>query len=157
VPLAFLTVFIVVTAQWPTGVISILSGFLLGTFAGRLAKVPEPWRLRHTWPAIVLIVATGAVTSGLTGNLGGIEVGAYHFKADALSITSDGTFGKLGESADLVYLWDCRNAGYVLGIAKNEIVGFQTTRAKDGSVTQQTLFDLIVRKKAIAVGFQPPC
>ena len=40
----------------------------------------------------------------------------------------------------------------MIGVAKNEIVGFETKPAREGSVIQQTLFDLIVRNKTIAVG-----
>jgi len=143
--------------DWPTGVVSLVAGGLVGTIVVRVSNVPQPWRLRHTWPVVVTLLATAALTSGLTGYLGGVQVGDYTFKRDAASVASNGTYAQIAESADLLYLWDCRRAGYIVGISKGLVVGLRTQPGAAKSAREQTLFDLLVRRKSLAIGFQPPC
>jgi hypothetical protein len=143
--------------SWPTGIIGLISSGAIAFLIAGLVDHPEPWRLRHWWPLIVLVLANGAITSGLSGDLGGIQVGDYRFKPDASNIATDGRYAVLGESGDALYLFDCNHHGKVVGVAKTEVIGFRFQTPKERSATSQAPYDLIFRHRSVEVGFRPPC
>ena len=144
-------------APWPTAPISLAGGMFVGQFAYGIRRLPQPWRLRHTWPIIVATLAVSAVASGLSGNPGGIAVADFSLRQEAQNVTPNGVYAQVAESANIVYLWDCKQPGRVVGISRNDIVGFQTRPPKNVANIERTPFELIVRHRPIAVGFQPPC
>lgn len=118
---------------------------------------PNPWRLRNLWPLVLAILAIGAISSGLSSDWGGVEVGDYRFKPDASSVTSDGLYAALGESTDSFYLMDCGHSGRVVAVSKSEVIGFHFQHAKAASLIAGSPFEIIFGHKSIAVGFRPPC
>ena len=77
----------------------------VGQFAYGIRRLPQPWRLRHTWPIIVATLAVSAVASGLSGNPGGIAVADFSLRQEAQTVTPNGVYAQVAESANIVYLW----------------------------------------------------
>jgi hypothetical protein len=155
--LALLVVITFFLASWPTGIVGILGGMASSFYLSSLIDHPDPWRLRNLWPLVVAVLALGAVSSGLSSDWGGVEVGDYRFKAEVSTVATDGLYAALGESNESLYLMDCKNPGRVVAVSKSGVVGFRFQHAKPTSLIAQSPFEIVFRHKSIAVGFRPPC
>ena len=49
--------------------------------------------------------AVSAVASGLSGNPGGIAVADFSLRQEAQTVTPNGVYAQVAESANIVYLW----------------------------------------------------
>ena len=142
-------------SPWPLNLSFIglfVAVLLLPGIAARTGRVA----LSQVWPLVLVVLLSGAIGSGLDGNLDGTGVGTYQFAAAAHLV--DGRYARLGEASDRTILLACGQPGKgtVTAVANADIETVGLEPWKSRSLFWPTLFGVLAGRPS-SLGFHNPC